>query len=203
MLRGQLEQVAGQFNNAKSNVVDLTAALRDHKSAHAEAATGIKGVNEALEGVAAPIRGAAAGFKEMAEVAGVAFVVERVSEFAKEMAELGERTLNAAAALELSVPRYAQLASVLQLAGADAETARRALERLAVSIVEATRDPASKAAVAFRNVGVSEEEIEMVVDVLTRVRANLVSRPNEMSTPASAEASAPKVKIKVKADSLL
>jgi MarR family transcriptional regulator for hemolysin len=52
-------------------------------------------------------------------------------------------------------------------------------------------------------VGVSEEEIEMVVDVLTRVRANLVSRPNEMSTPASAEASAPKVKIKVKADSLL
>jgi hypothetical protein len=75
------------------------------------------------------------------------------------MAELGERTLNASAALGLSVPRYAQLASALQLAGADAQTAERALERLAVSLVEATGNSASKAAVAFRNIGVSQTEL--------------------------------------------
>jgi hypothetical protein len=88
-----------------------------------------------LKGTAAPLAATIGGLREFAEVA---FVVERVAEFARNMAELGERTLNASAAVGLSVPRYAQLASALQLAGADAQTAERALERLAVSLVEAS-----------------------------------------------------------------
>jgi hypothetical protein len=152
VLRGQLEQIAGQFNNAKSEVTGLTAALRDHK-------TGLEGVKDSIGGMVSPITGAIGGLREIAEAAGVAFVVERIAAFASEMAELGERTLNASAALGLSVPRYAQLASALQLAGADAQTAERALERLAVSLVEATGNSASKAAVAFRNIGVSQTEL--------------------------------------------
>ena len=34
VLRGQLEQVAGQFGAAKSNVIQLTTALRDTTRAH-------------------------------------------------------------------------------------------------------------------------------------------------------------------------
>jgi hypothetical protein len=51
VLRSQLEQVAGQFNAAKSEVTGLTGALRDHRAANDNAAIGIKGVNNALAGM--------------------------------------------------------------------------------------------------------------------------------------------------------
>jgi hypothetical protein len=152
-LRAQLEQVAGQFGAAKGQVAGLTAELRDHKS-------GLDAVKESLEGTISPITATVGGLRELAEIAGVAFVVDRVVEFATEIAELGEKTLNASAALGLSVPKYAQLAAALQLAGADADTANRALERLAVSLTEATDNRASKAAVAFRNIGFTQKELE-------------------------------------------
>jgi hypothetical protein len=78
LLRGQLEQIVGSAAAAKSNVVSLTGALRDHSAAHQEAAAGIKGVNEALVGLTAPLSGAVGGFKEMAEIIGVAFVAEKL-----------------------------------------------------------------------------------------------------------------------------
>jgi DNA-binding MarR family transcriptional regulator len=49
--------------------------------------------------------------------------------------------------------------------------------------------------------GVGEDEIEMVVDVLTRVRANLVGRPNETSTTISPAEASP-TQVRMKADSL-
>jgi hypothetical protein len=154
-LRGQLEQVANQFGTAKSQVAALSAELRDHKG-------GIDGVRGALESVGAPIAAMTGGLGGIAAAMGVAFaaeIINRVREFASSMAELGEHTLNASAALGLSLPKYSQLVSALQLAGADADTAQRALERLATSIIEATGNPASKAAVAFRNIGVSQREL--------------------------------------------
>jgi hypothetical protein len=51
LLRGQLEQVAGQAVAAKSNVVNLTAAMRDHTAAHREAASGIKAASDYLDHV--------------------------------------------------------------------------------------------------------------------------------------------------------
>jgi hypothetical protein len=53
-----------------------------------------------------PITATVGGLREIAEIVGVAFAVERIAEFAKEMAELDERTLNASAALGLSLPKY-------------------------------------------------------------------------------------------------
>jgi hypothetical protein len=81
VLRGQLEQIVGSAAAAKSNVISLTGALRDHTAAHEEAAAGIEGVNEALTGLTAPLTGAVGGFKEMAEVLGVAFAVEKIADF--------------------------------------------------------------------------------------------------------------------------
>jgi hypothetical protein len=61
VLRGELEQVAGRFNAAKSEVASLTAALREHKVAHEEVTVGIKGLNETLAGMVSPITGVVGG----------------------------------------------------------------------------------------------------------------------------------------------
>jgi hypothetical protein len=160
VLRGQLEAVAGQFNSAKSNVVSLTAALRDHKAAHEEAARGIRGVNEALEGMVAPLTGAVGGLGTMAEILGVAFAVERLTEFAKEMGELGEKTLNMAAAVGTTPEKFSLLTTAMQLAGANAETASRTLERLGKNISAALVNPTSEAGKAFKALGISQEELK-------------------------------------------
>jgi hypothetical protein len=155
VLRGQLEQLAGQFNKAKSEVAGLTGELRDHKG-------GLDAVKASIESTLAPIAALTGGLGGVAAALGVAIVAEvfnRIKEFAAGMAELGEHSLNASAALGLSVPKYAQLAAALQLAGADAQTAERALERLAQALVEASGNSASKAAVAFRNVGFTSTEL--------------------------------------------
>jgi methyl-accepting chemotaxis protein len=91
ILPGQLEQIAGQFNRAKSEVSGPTAVLRPVAQAHEEHAGAIKATNEALGNMVASISGAVGGLREMAEVVGVAFAVEKIAEFAKEMGELGER----------------------------------------------------------------------------------------------------------------
>jgi hypothetical protein len=109
LLRGQLEQVVGAAANAKSNVVSLTSALRDHRAAHDEAAAGIKGVTESLEGMVSPITAAVGGFGQLAEILGVAFATEKLVDFAKEMGELGERTLNLSAAVGTTPEMFSQL----------------------------------------------------------------------------------------------
>jgi hypothetical protein len=49
-LRGQLEQVAGQFGAAKNNVIQLTSALRDNKGAATEHTTAVGAARQALAG---------------------------------------------------------------------------------------------------------------------------------------------------------
>jgi hypothetical protein len=159
VLRGQLEQIAGQFNHAKSEVSALTAALREHKAAHEETASGIKGVTAALETLASPVSSAVAGFRDMAEVLGVAFAVEKIAEFAKEMAELGERTVNMAAAVGTTPEKFAELSAEMRLAGGNADTAGRTLERLGKNISLALASPTSEQARAFKALGVTEEEL--------------------------------------------
>jgi hypothetical protein len=48
VLRGQLEQIAGQFNKAKSEVTGLSAALRDHKAANDNVVSGAQAVRAAF-----------------------------------------------------------------------------------------------------------------------------------------------------------
>lgn len=152
VLRSQFEQVASQLAAAKSNVTDLTGALREHK-------TGIDSVNDALKGSVAPLTAAIGGFKEMAEFLGVAFAVERIGEFAKSMAELGEKTLNSAAAVGLSVEDFSRLNVAMTTAGGDADAAQRTIERLGHNMQSALAQPTGQAAKAFRDLGISEAEI--------------------------------------------
>jgi hypothetical protein len=50
VLRGQLEQIAGQFNKAKSEVSELTSALRDHRAANDNAVSGVQAIRAAFVG---------------------------------------------------------------------------------------------------------------------------------------------------------
>ncbi len=184
VLRGQLEQVAGQFNAAKSNVVSLTGALRDGTRAHIEHATGIKAVNEALVGMTSPITGAVGGLREFAEIAGIAFVGERIIEFSKQMAELGEKTVIMAAALGLTPQAFSLLAGALTIAGGDAETAERTMERLAHSVGQALANPASAAGDAFRRLGITQDELKThgsnLDALLTLLAARFVAYRNDL-----------------------
>jgi hypothetical protein len=163
VLRGQLEQVAGQLGAAKSNVIQLTTALRDGTRAHAEHATGIKAINEAIGGMTAPIGVAVGGLKEFAEVAGVAFVAEavgRIFEFAKSMAELGEKTEIMAAAVGTTPEEFSRLSATLEIAGGDADNASRVLEHLGKSVGAALRQPTGQTADAFHRLGISQDELQ-------------------------------------------
>jgi hypothetical protein len=163
MLRGQLEQVVGAAANAKSNVVQLTSALRDNKAATVEHATGIKAVNDALGGLTAPLSGAIGGLKEFAEVAGIAFVGEmvgKVVEMAKSMAELGDTTIKLAASVGTTPAEFSSMSAAMRIAGGDAEAAARTMERLGANLDTALRDPSSKAADAFRRLGITEEQLK-------------------------------------------
>jgi hypothetical protein len=160
ILRGQLEQVVGAAANAKSNVVQLTSALRDNKAATVEHATGIKAVNDALGGLTAPLSGAIGGLKEFAEIAGIAFVGEmvgKVAEMAKSMAELGETTIKLAASVGTTPAEFSSMSAAMRIAGGDAEAAARTMEPLGANLDTALRDPSSKAADAFRRLGITEE----------------------------------------------
>jgi hypothetical protein len=121
VLRGQLEQVAGQFNRAKGEVTGLTAALRDHKAANDNAATGLKGISQAIEGAVAPVAGLVGGLGGIAAALGAAFVAEmvnRVIEFARSMAELGETTIKLAAATGQTPEEFSSMSAAMAIAGA-------------------------------------------------------------------------------------
>jgi hypothetical protein len=110
---------------------------------------------EAIESVGAAVSSVHAGFKEFAEVAGLIYATEKISEFAKEMGELGEKTLNAAFIVGSSVKEFAQLSGALQLAGGNADSALKTIQFLGHSIQSALEDPTGKAATGFKNLHIS------------------------------------------------
>jgi len=132
------------------------------------------------------------------------------------------RVLSAVARTELLNQEPLNQASLADQLEIEPITLSRLIDRMeAAKLIERRADPADRRAyrlfvteaarpvvadfraVAYECVdaalvGVSEAEIEMVVDVLTRVRANLVGRPNDAGNSASVEAP----QSRVKADSL-
>jgi TP901 family phage tail tape measure protein len=133
--------------------------LRDNKGAATEHATGIKAVNDALGGLTAPLSGAIGGLKEFAEIAGIAFVGEMVGKVV-EMAKLGETTIKLAASVGTTPQEFSSMSAAMRIAGSDAESAARTMERLASNLDTALRDPSSKAADAFRRLGITEEQLK-------------------------------------------
>lgn len=121
---------------------------------------GVEEAKASIESLRAPVDEFVSGLGGLAEALGAAFVVEQIREFSKEMAELGERTLNLAAAVGTTPEQFSALAATMQIAGADAETAARTMEILARNVGKALANPASDSASAFHRLGITQEELK-------------------------------------------
>jgi hypothetical protein len=76
------------------------------------------------------------------------------------MGELGERTLNLSATVGTTPEKFSALSVALGLAGGNAETASRTLERLGHNFSTAIGNPASEAAKAVKALGITEDQLK-------------------------------------------
>jgi hypothetical protein len=140
----EIEKLEGQIKNAGAASTSLTAQL-----------------NRMFEHVSAPLREMLDGFamlgsrmRETAEIAGVAFVVDKLREYAEEMGELGEHAVNTAAALGMTAEQYQTLSESMEESGGSADALLRTQRQLASASETAVSSPLSRQADAFRALGI-------------------------------------------------
>jgi hypothetical protein len=98
--------------------------------------------------------------RQTAEVAGITFAVDKLREWIASMAELGERTVNMAAAVGTTPHKFSELSGALEIATGSADGAGRTLERIGRNIQEALTEPSSQAAKAAASLGISQKELQ-------------------------------------------
>ena len=105
---------------------------------------GIEEVKAQIQSIRAPIDMLAGAFTELAEVAGAAFVVERIADFAKEISEASLSTLNLAHAIGLSADDMDTFQEAMTAMGGSAAMAGRVIERLEHNMSTALVVPTSQ-----------------------------------------------------------
>jgi len=78
---------------------------------------------------------------------------------AESMGKWAEETRAAASAAGMSIQNYSALQGALTLTGVKAESANASLRHVAESLSQALADPASRAAEAFHNLGISQDQL--------------------------------------------
>ena len=120
---------------------------------------GIEEVKAQIQSIRAPIDMLAGAFTELAEVAGAAFVVERIADFAKEISEASLSTLNLAHAIGLSADDMDTFQEAMTAMGGSADMAGRVLERLEHNMSLALVVPTSQAARALTAMGITTDQV--------------------------------------------
>jgi hypothetical protein len=149
----QMRQLATQIEAGRAEIARLNAQLKE------TATGGFARFNNAIKAPLEDIAILRSSLRETAELAGALFVVDKIREFTTAMGELGERTVNMAAAVGTTPHEFSALSGALRLAGGDAETAGRTLERIGKNIEEAITVPSSQAAKAAASLGISQQEL--------------------------------------------
>jgi hypothetical protein len=144
---------------------------------------GVDAVKESVEGLRAPFDSLKAGLARAFEAAGVAIALGKLREFGAEMAEIGERALNTGSALGLTVRQVGELQGMFTLAGGDADMAQRSIERLGLSLRQSLENPTGMAATAFKNLGISIDEMKAHANDLPGLLKLIVDRAAESGTP--------------------
>src|ERR1700674_39522 len=205
-MRATTRELNSLANTARRAGDDLSFAKVGQAASHFNAVTGeVARLRQQIEGLHAPSRSLAetlnhsfgqisakvrepldalammrSGLRQTVEVAGAAFAVREIAEFAEKMGELGEKTRNTAFILGLSVKEVGELSGMATLAGGDLDTMQRTLERLGRSVQQALVDGNSKAATSFRNIGVSIAEVEAHSHDLIGLLRLIVERAAEL-----------------------
>jgi len=169
-------ETAGYLAGAQEVKSATMSLVQDLNAAFAHSAEAIRLPLDALAMMKSSLR-------ETAEVAGVVFAFEKLKEFAESMAELGEKTLNSAYILGLSVEEYARLSGAIRIFGGDADAVQRPLERLALNI-QRVAEGNKTAVAAFHNLGVSTEEVKTKGDNLVTFFTSVIQHYAELEPAA-------------------
>lgn len=99
------------------------------------------------------------GFKQMAEVFGIALSIEGIKEFVKSMAELGEAVERSSSMLGTSVANIVQLQGLAKVTGTSFDGLALSIERMSLNIQRSTRDAFNPQAQALHLLGLSAKEL--------------------------------------------
>jgi hypothetical protein len=140
--------------------------------------SGLQTAAHEIEGLTAPVQNLAETLGKLSEAFAAAFAVEKIAEFAEKFAELGEKALNTAFILGSTVEESDRVTTAMRILGVDTDTASRTLQFLGRSIQQSLVDGNSRAAVGFRNLGISMEEVRANANSLTGMLTLIIEKVN-------------------------
>lgn len=146
---------------------------------------GVNQAKEAIAGIIEPISGVMSAFKGLAEVAGVAFAVDKLAEFENKYAELGEQIERTSKITGISTDQVQEFKLAIQLAGGDAETAAQTLKILEKNIGDA-QSGSGKAYEAFTNLGITLNDLKTKspIDILAQMKTRMDEAGNSAGQAA-------------------
>jgi archaellum component FlaC len=163
---GGLQQNAQAHTGLAAAVNQSTAAHSTHAGAVQQAAQAhsahvgaLHQLREASEAGVEGLNRLGESAKHVAELFGIGLGIREVIEGIERLAEMGERMENTAAAIGMPVEEFSKLSGAMELAGGNADTARRSLILLQSKLVEAADAP-GKARSAMISLGYSMEDIK-------------------------------------------
>jgi hypothetical protein len=114
---------------------------------------GVKEVHHAIEGLRAPVDDFVRDLRGISEAIGAAFVVEKLKEFVRTMAEVGEHAVNMGAALGISAEKFQEINEAMGLVGATGDALMRTERMLSRAAETVVAQPMSHQADAFVALG--------------------------------------------------
>src|SRR5215471_8660657 len=97
--------------------------------------------------------------RETAEIAGAAFAIEEIKRFVEHMAELGEKTVNTAAAIGMSAEEFSALSGAMRVLTGNSEISAFAILHLGLAMEEALTTKGSRAAKAATSLGLTHAQL--------------------------------------------
>jgi hypothetical protein len=143
-----------------SGSAQATAALQRLQASVSASKSEILEATSAHERMASGLESLSGGLERLAAVAGIGLSVEGLAETVTKMGELGETAVNTAASIGISASQFMNLSESMQVIGGDGSTLIRTLRQVDNALRAAASNPLSKQADAFRELGISAEEMQ-------------------------------------------
>jgi len=149
------------------------------------------GVARTIDGQAKTITGSINGIAGSLRALAFGGAVAGIAGWVKSMADSGEAAENLAIALGLPIAELRRLEGVLIANGTTADEAARTLTKLAVALRDALAEPTGTAARAFKDLGISQQQLQAnsnnlsgVIDLLANAFQKLPDGPQKTAAMA-------------------
>lgn len=158
-LAPQLEAAAAKATAMKAELAALNNEMRkppeDEVGLFGRLAEGMESATSRVEGLTDKMQGFSRLTAAVSEFVLAGLAIEKVADAFKETAEMGEKLNQLSQKTGIAVTALSGLRVVSVETGTDFETVETALAKLGNTMQEATETPTSKAAAAFRAMGIS------------------------------------------------